>query len=229
MSAAPCSNQEESKEDQIYIKIRDELKKIYKDILIKHLDERIFKEEKIYSWMNNILIDAKEYFISKHPDYDIFLYSYICPKNVYFRGRNTSICLLNNDCSDSVDLSTDNLYSVLYFFFFKHYNLNYSLEEYENEIIKKGNEILIKSLEERQYNYYKCPNYNKSINDEHVNLILSKKIQCRCFLLNEIYQNPIQNNYYFKYLIHGKEIYSKIIQTYSNDSLTSCHYVFFFK
>ena len=229
MSEVTSSTQEGDKETPIYMKIVEDLKKNYKDILIKHLDERKFKEEKIYSWMNNILIDAKEYFITKYPDYDIFLYVYICPKNVYFSSNYTSISIQTTDSLGSVNLSTDELYSILYFFFFKNYNLDYSLEESENVIIKKGNDILIKYLEERKYNYDKCIIFNKSINDEHIKLILEKENKCRCYILNEIYQNPIQNNYYFKYLIKGKEIYSKIIQTYSNDSLTCCHYVFFFK
>ena len=117
----------------------------------------------------------------------------------------------------------------MYFNLNSRYKLNYSLEEYENEIIQKGNDILIKYLEERKFNYDKCYNYNKDINNEHCNFIVEKENKCRCYILNEIYKNPIQNKYYFKYLIHGKEIYSKIIQTYSNDSLTCCHYVFFFK
>ena len=197
MSAAPSSDKEGNKETPIFRKILDDLKNYYKDILIKHLDERKFKEEKIYSWMDNILIDAKDYFITKYPDYDIFLYVYICPKNVYFRSNFTSISLATTDSPSSVNLSTDDLYSILYFFFFKHYNLNYSLDESENVIIKKGNDILIKYLDERKYNYDKCITYNSSINDEHINFIVKKENKCRCFILNEIYQNPIQNNYFF--------------------------------
>jgi len=229
MSAAPGPNKEENKETQINMIILDDIKNKFKDILIKHLDERKFKEEKVYSWMKNILIDAKEYFIKKYPDYDIFLYVYICPKNIYFRSNCTSISISNIDWCSSIGLNTDDLYCAFYFFYFKHYNLNYSLEECENEIIKKGNDILIKYLEERKYNYDKCLNFNKNINEEHINFIFEKENHCRCFILNEIYQNPIHNNYYFKYLIHGKDIYSKIMQTYSNDSLTCCHNLFFFK
>ena len=43
--------------------IRNDLKKKYKEILIKHLDDRPFKEDKVKLWMNDILMDAKEYFI----------------------------------------------------------------------------------------------------------------------------------------------------------------------
>ena len=216
-------------EPPINVKITNELKNKYKEILIKHLNGRLFKEDKIYSWINNILLDAKEYFITKYPDYDLFLYSYICPKNVYFTSKCYSISIQNIDWVDFVHFSTDNLYSVLYFFFYKHYNLDYSLEENESEIIQKGNEILIKYLEDRKYDKDKCNKYSRDINNEHIDFILTKDNKFRTFFLNEIYKNPIQNKYFYKYLTYGKEIYSKIIQTYSNDYLTCCHYVFFFK
>ena len=69
--------------------------------------------------------------------------------------------------------------------------------------------------------------YNKIINDEHVKFIIKKGDNLRCFVLNEIYQNPIKDKFY--YLSYGKEIYLRLFQTYTNDSLTSYHIVFFFK
>ncbi len=98
--------------------IDDDLKTVYKDILIKHLDDRPFKEEKVKGWMNNILIESKEYFINKYPDYDLFLLNFIYPKYIYFKSNCSSISVPNSDHSNSVDFSTDNLYSVLYYFFF---------------------------------------------------------------------------------------------------------------
>ena len=209
--------------------INNDLLKAYKKILIKHLDERVLKEDKIYSWMNNILREAKEYFIKKHPDYDLFLYNYICPKNVYFRSNFTSISFKNTDNCNNVDFNTDYLYSVLYFFYYKHINLNYTLDECENEIIQKGNEILEKYLEGRQYNYSKINTFSSSINVDLTRFLLTKEKYCRVFLLNEIYKSPIKGKYFFKYLSYRKNIYSKIIQNYSNDSLKCYQYTFFFK
>ena len=39
----------------------------------------------------------------------------------------------------------------------------------------------------------KYKNYNQNINDEHIDFILLKEKYFRCFCLNEIYQNSIQN------------------------------------
>ena len=222
-SAAPIYS-----EIPINKQITNDLLKAYKDILVKHLDERILKEDKILSWMNNILIDAKEYFIKKYPNYDLFLYIYICPLNVYFYSNSYSISVKDIDWCDNIAFKTDNLYSCLYFFFYKHYELNYKIEEYENEIIQKEREILKKYLKEGKYGK-ECENYNKKINDEHSGFILKKENKLRCYFINEIYQNTTQDKYFFKYLSYGKDIYSKIIQTYDNNSLSCSHYVFFFK
>ena len=209
--------------------IKEDLLKAFKDILIKYLDDRTFNENKVKRWINNILEDAKNYFINKYPNYDLFLQCNIYEKNVYFRGHNYSISVVDTDLCDNVSFGGENLYSVLYFLAFKSYNLSYSLNEYEDEIIRKGNDILMKYLEDRKFDYDKCTNYNYNIDDEHCNFILEKEKYSRCHFISEIFQNPIKGKFFYNYFCHGKNIYSKIIQTYSNDSLTCYHYVFFFK
>jgi len=87
---------------------------------------------------------------------------------------------------------------------------------------------LKKYLQERNYGD-ECFNYNKYINEEYSNFICAKCDQLRCYFLSYIYQNPINYKYYFKYLSHGKNIYTRFVQTYENDSLNCCHYLFFFK
>ena len=110
-SAIPISN------TTIKEQMESDLKEYYKKILIKHLDDRVIKEDKIKNWMNNILIEAQEYFIKKYPDYDLFLNIYVCPINVYFKANSSSISIQKTDLSSSIDLKTDYLYSILYFFF----------------------------------------------------------------------------------------------------------------
>ena len=208
--------------------ITNDLIKEYKNILEKHLDGRKIKEDKINIWMNNIIVDAKEYFINKYPDYNLFLHIFICSKDFYFYSYSSSLSIPNKDWSDRAIFSTNDLYSCLYFFFYKECNLNYEIEDHESLIVKKGNEILKKHLQDRKFGE-ECKKYNEYIDQEYSNFILSKEKNLRCFLLNEIYQNIDGNKYFYKYASHGKKIYSKIIQTYDNDSLTCCFYTFFFK
>ena len=223
-NAAPISS-----ETPINVTITNDLKKVYKEILEKHLDGREFNENKILTWMNNILIDAKEYFIKKYNKYDLFLYVYTCPRNVYFHSNCYSISLKNIDWVDFVNFQTDKMFSSLYFFFYSHVDLKYSIDDIESEIIQNANEIIEKYLEGRNYNLVQKNNYSNNINVDETNFIINKENKCRCFFLNEIYQNPIKSKFYFKYLSYGKDIYSKIMQTYVNDSLKCYHYTFFFK
>ena len=147
-----------------------------------------------------------------------------------FYSSHDSISNHNTDLNCYVVFSTDTIYSRINYFCYKHVELNYYPEKYENEIIQKGNEIMRKYLQGKKTFEEECDDYNNDINSEHINFILSKeKNILRCYFINEIFQNPIQGKYYFKYLSYGKQLYSKIFQTYENDSLISYHSVFFFK
>ena len=115
----------EKKED-----IKNDLKQEYKKILIKHLDGREYIEEKIKTWVDNILIEAKEFYCNKYSGYDLFLFCMICEKNVSYR-QNTDFLAVKSDGENFAELSTDNLYASLRFFFYKDYNLIYSLDNIE--------------------------------------------------------------------------------------------------
>ena len=108
------------------------------------------------------------------------------------------------------------------------YKLSYSLDDFEDEIIQNGNEILQKYLDKEKYESSKMQTLINSINDDHIDFVLEKESDLRAFFLTEIYENPIKEKYFFKYLSYGKNICSKIIQNYSNDSLKSYQYIFFF-
>ena len=221
----PAALKEIEKKDEM---LKD-LKKEFQQILINNLDGREYKEEKLKVWVNNILSGAKEYFANKYSDYSIFLYSFICEKYFSFRNNFIYISTPKYDAADFVVFRTDNLFATLHFFFYKNCDLTYSIDELESEIIKKGNELLIKYLDERKFVYEKLDGYNDVINKEHINFILQKETRImKCYAVNRIIRNPI-GKYYFKYLSHGKQICSKIFQTYTNDSLTCYHELFFFK
>ena len=216
-------------ETPIKDKIRTDLKDYFKTILIKHLEDRMYNESKIKNWVDNILLECKEYFIKQYPDYDLFLICAIYEKSVYFTEDCYHLCIAAIDASDFVDFYTDSLYSCLNFFCYKHYFLYYNLNDYESDIIRKGNETLLKYLEGRNYNTEKLRSYNNNINKEHMNYILEKCNKLRSYCINRIFQSPIKGKYYFKYLSHGKDIYRAIFQSYQNEAIICTHDIFFFK
>ena len=80
MSTAPPT----ASELPINKQITNDLKVAFKAILEKYLEGRTIKEDKIKSWMNDILTDAKEYFIKKYPKYDLFLDVYFIQEMFIF-------------------------------------------------------------------------------------------------------------------------------------------------
>ena len=229
MEAAPPTNFKTVENTSDKDQIKSDLKVKYKEILKVHLEGRALNEQKIKTWLNNILIDAKEYFIKKYKDYDIFLFTQIVPNKIVYRSNANGILITKTDAHNFVEYQNNDFYCILRFMYFKHYNLDYNIEEYEDEIIQKGDVILKKYLEDRQYIQENAEKNNVSINDECVDFILGKEKYLRVFTINKIYQKPVNGNYFFKYLCFGKSVYFKIIQTYENDYLQCVHFTFFFK
>ena len=214
--------------------IRDEIAKdielAFKNILAKNLDGiKYFDEDKAKIWSNNILNEAKRYFCENYPNYDLFLFNSIYPNNIYFRSKQYSISMVKTDWCNVLNYNSNSIYSGLYYFFYKHYNLVYNINDIEPDIIQKGNEILERNLEGKKYNYYKSLENCNNINKEYINYILSKEKKLRCYAICKIYEKPIKGKYVFKYISYGKEICSKLLNTYINNELICRHFLFFFK
>ena len=229
MTTPPPIDYKPKNDTSLKDQIKEDLIQKYKEILKIHLDGRAFKEDKVKFWLNNILTDAKEYFIKKYPNYDIFLFTQICDGQIYYRSNSNAILVTKTDAHDFADYKSDDFYCILRFAFMKHYNLDYNIEEYEDAIIQKGDEILRKYLEDRKFIHENADDNNIRINDEYVNFILEKEKYLRVFVISKIYKKPVPGKYYFKYLCHGKDIYTKIIQTYDNENLECVHFLFFLK
>lgn len=60
-AAKPAENTNKSLKDKIF----DDLGENFKQILNKHLDDRIYNENKSKTWIDNILFDIKDYFLKK--------------------------------------------------------------------------------------------------------------------------------------------------------------------
>ena len=78
-------------------------------------------------------------------------------------------------------------------FFYKHYNLVYSINDIEPNIIQKGNEILERNLEGKKYNYYKSLENCVNINKEYINYILSKEKNFVKFMKSQLKGNMFLN------------------------------------
>ena len=79
---------EQSETSSIKYKINDDLLKVFKEILIKHLDERTLKEDKVNSWMNNILVEERNILLKNILNM-IYLFMFIYVQEMYILDQTT--------------------------------------------------------------------------------------------------------------------------------------------
>ena len=211
----------ETKKDDIF----KDLSEKGKEILSKHLDGRIYKESKIYEWINLILNDSENYFKNKYPLYNIFVYCAIFSNNTSFYSNYTSICVSSSESATISIFKSDQLYSCLYFFYFKNFNSDPCLS-LEPKILFSGNKLLCDIFDERKYNE-KTSNYCKRLNDEHITNILNIDRSRRYFFLTLAFKKPlIEFSYNYRYIYpHSLK---EIIQTFFTSDTEILHFIFMF-
>ena len=156
------------------INIINDLKEQYSKILTKYLVDRVYNENSVKKWTNDILLEAKEYFIEKYSDYNLYLYCLISEAKTPFSQDYSCIFNGSNDIMSWVDFKNDSITCVLSIMIFKINNLDDPTNDFESNIIKKGNEIIIKYMENRKFS----PTHNitliNNITKEHNDLLLKK-------------------------------------------------------
>jgi len=213
------------------INIINDLKEQYSKILTKYLVDRVYNENSVKTWTNDILLEAKEYFIQKYSDYNLYLYCLISEAKTPFSQDYSCIFNGSNDIMSWVDFKNDSITCVLSIMIFKINNLDDSINDFESNIIKKGNEIIIKYMENRKFS----PTHNitliNNITKEHNDFIIEKvgNKMVRTFSICRIFQNPLDGKYDFNYTCYGKDIYRVIFLNYQNDFLICDYELFFFK
>ena len=100
----------EASSEEMKTEILQNLQKGFKKIVENHLDGRVYNEDKIKKWVNNILSECKEYFSIKYPSYDLFLFCIVNEKGVYYRQNVLYASIITSDGGDFVDLETEFLY-----------------------------------------------------------------------------------------------------------------------
>ena len=209
--------------------MHDYLEENFKKILNKYLDDRTYNENKIKNWIKDILLDAKEFSKKAYPDYDIFIYCFIAQRNVDCNSVSNQILIIETDGGYLTDFKNDSIYCELRYFYFKHYQLDYSLDTFESDIILKANELMVKYLEDRKFNHDKNIGYINNIKNEYLDYIWSINNKLRCMAIIYIFKTPIKGKYYFDYLAYGKDIYKTLFHCYQNDSLLCLNETFFFR
>ena len=99
--------------------IKEDLKKKGQELLIKHLDGRNYKEDKVDIWIKNILNEFEKYFKEKYSSYYLFFFCFVCSKKTFFYKDNRIICVSSKETNGNSIFKSNEIYSCLEFLFLK--------------------------------------------------------------------------------------------------------------
>ena len=204
-------------------KISEDLEKKGEEILKTHLDGRAYKEPKVNDWIQKIIEDFESYFSQKYSSYHLISFCLVCSKNTLYYVKNNSICVIENEDHNCAVFNTDDLHSVLYFFFFQNFTSN-PCPVLEPKIISHGNKCLYDLFDERKYGE-SLTDCCKNLNSKIVNNILQSDQRRRCLVITFAFKKPVKD---FSYIYKLKSNYdmARIIQTFVSTEIEVWSFLF---
>ena len=200
--------------------MKNNIKKECKKILEKYFEDREYNENKVNLWKEYCLEEIIKFLSSNHKEFG-FVILIIITHLTEFSGSYRSNCLdISRNKTDSCiseEIQTKTMYIGLRIIFFKIYysKINY-IENIEENIFLKINDILTKNLENKKYSDEIASTYSKKIVNDLSTFLLEKKSKPCCFFQCNIIQKPINIILDYK-IINFK--YMPLMASYSNDSL----------
>ena len=209
----PISNATEDK------KLREnDMRKICKQILEKHLDGRKYVEDKVKKWGELIISDIEKELKSKYKEFTFGIAFYILDKKNAYNSNDNSILYNETDINFVETFYTVDIYSEIRIYANKkHSKRKDFLNNISPDEIVKINQIISESLDDRKYIYEKCSKYIENlVNDINKFLLSRKNRPCSWHIC---YINPLPlKSHYFTYKFVDLE-YMPLFFTYSNNSL----------
>lgn len=204
-------------------KIKDDLIQKGKEILKIHLDGRSYKEPKVNDWILNIINDFEQYFYQKYSSYHLFTFCFVCSKNTQYYSDSLSILLVDEEDSNCSVFNSNDLHSVLRFFFFTNFTSN-PCPLLEPKVISTGNKLLYEIFDERKYGEIMiecCKKLNGGVNK----IILELDRRRRCLNTTLAFKKPFKD---FSYNFKIKSSYDlvRIIQTFITPEVEIWHFLF---
>jgi hypothetical protein len=204
-------------------KIIDDLIKKGKEILKIHLDGRSYKEPKVNDWIQMILEEFEQYFYQKYSSYNLFLFCTVFSKNTLYYTDEKAILTIGKEGQDSAVFNTDDLHSVLYFFFFNNFTSK-PCPLLEPRVISYGNKLLYEIFDERKYGKF-LSDCCKKLNTETNKYILGLDKSRNCLNMTFAFKKPLKD---FSYNFKVKQSYdlARIIQTFITSETEIWHFLF---
>ena len=202
----------------------EELKKMAKNNLVKHLEGRTLNMDEVKSWGEMILNDLGNDLKKKYPDFCFGLFFWISNKTNYSSNAQ-SIMDIKTDKNIIEIYDRNDFYSEVRIFACKKYSPMPNFKEnIPYNYLVRINKRFHDSLEGRAYICDKIPNYCQNIVNDINNILLERENRPCSFHICFINQLPMKNMHMDIKFINVD--YKPFFFSYSNDSLSSNLYLF---
>ena len=206
--------------------ILEEMKKVSKTVLEKHLDCRRFISEKVKIWGDDIISEIYSILSQKYPQYGFCIFFYMSDITAYV-SDNRCIYYSETDVKFVVPFNTNDFYSEIRLFATKkRNNLKNFLDNINNsELLMNINKKISNLLSDRKFVFEPFQKLLDNLCLEINNLLLARNNRPCSYHIGFINKLPIQG-IYFHYKFFNLE-FLPIFFSYSNDSFNCRIYLFF--
>ena len=206
--------------------ILEEMKKVSKTVLEKHLDCRRFISEKVKIWGDDIISEIYSILSQKYPQYGFCIFFYMSDITAYV-SDNRCIYYSETDVKFVVPFNTNDFYSEIRLFATKkRNNLKNFLDNINNsELLMNINKKISNFLSDRKFEFESFQKLLDSLCLEINNLLLERNNRPCSYHIGFINKLPTQG-IYFHYKFFNLE-FLPIFFSYSNDSFNCRIYLFF--
>ena len=194
------------------------IKKECKKILEKYFDDREYNESKVNLWKEYALEETNNYLKSNYKGFG-FIISILIVNSGDCRTNSQGIYRKDFDDYFNESIQTKTMFCEIRIFYTKIYGskINY-IENIEDKILIKMNDILTSLLENKKYTYEIAKNNAGEIVRELNQFLLERKTSQLPCSYHTCYIIKKKKNYKFGYKINNLK-YMPLMAIYSNDSL----------
>ena len=206
--------------------ILEEMKKVSKDVLEKHLVGRRFIPEKVKIWGDNIISEIYSILSKKYPQYGFCIFFYISDITA-FVSDNRCIYYSETDVKFLASFHTNDFYSEIRLIAVKKRNLQKNFLDIANdsELFMNINKKISNLLSDRIFIYEPFQKLLDTLCLEINNLLLERDNRYCSYHIGYINKLPTKGIYFYHKFFNLE--FWPIFFSYSNDSFNCRIFLFF--
>ena len=173
--------------------------------------------------MVELIIDFESYFSQKYSSYHLISFCLVCSKSTLYYEKTNGICVVDKEGHNTAVYNSDDLHSVLYFFFFQNFISN-PCPCFEPKIISSGNKCLYDIFDERKFGESLnncCKKFSKNMDDYILDLDKRRK----CLKIIFAFKKPVKD-FSYNYKLKSSYDMVRIIQTFVSTEVEVWSFLF---